>query len=347
MRTMAAGPLPIPPHFNPRQVGAVWRVPYQQRAGEALEWARRHALPPAAEDPYRTVLLLVDVQNTFCLPDFELYVGGPSGTGAVDDSRRICEFIYRNLPRITAIVPTLDTHQALQIFHTVFLVDAQGAHPAPFAVISLPDIEAGRWRFNPAAAASLGITPAAGQAHLEHYARQLAAQGRFDLTVWPFHAMLGGIGHALVAAVEEAVFFHGIARSTQPRFQLKGDRPLTEYYSALAPEVTRDAAGAPLAPSNEALIRHLLGFDRIIVAGQAKSHCVAWTVSDLLAAIRRQAPERGRDVFLLDDASSPVVIPGVVDHSAAAEEAFARFAAAGARRVRTADPMDRWPEGAG
>ena len=33
--------------------------------------------------------------------------------------------------------------------------------------------------------------------------------GKYELTVWPFHALLGGIGHALVSAVEEAIFFHG------------------------------------------------------------------------------------------------------------------------------------------
>ena len=45
---------------------------------------------------------------------------------------------------------------------------------------------------------------------------RLAAGGKFALTVWPYHAMLGGIGHALVSAVEEAMFFHAIARASQP-----------------------------------------------------------------------------------------------------------------------------------
>ena len=68
-------------------------------------------------DKLKISLLLVDVQNTFCIPEFELYVGGTSGTGAVDDNRRLCEFIYRNLNMITEICPTMDTHQAVQIFH--------------------------------------------------------------------------------------------------------------------------------------------------------------------------------------------------------------------------------------
>ena len=40
-------------------------------------------------------LLLVDVQNTFCIPGYELFVGGQSGNGAVEDNMRLCQFIYR------------------------------------------------------------------------------------------------------------------------------------------------------------------------------------------------------------------------------------------------------------
>jgi hypothetical protein len=85
---MPPNELPVPPHFAPDRVGIVWRVPYQARAQEAREWAARHGIRPAAADTLRIGLLIVDAQNTFCIPDFELYVGGRFGTGAVDDSRR-------------------------------------------------------------------------------------------------------------------------------------------------------------------------------------------------------------------------------------------------------------------
>ncbi|MFQ6014917.1 MAG: isochorismatase, partial [Anaerolineae bacterium] len=90
---MAHRDLPIPPHFDPDKVGEVWKVPYQERAEEAERWARQHNIQPAANDSFKTCLVAVDVQNTFCIPGFELFVGGRSGTGAVDDNRRLCEFI--------------------------------------------------------------------------------------------------------------------------------------------------------------------------------------------------------------------------------------------------------------
>ena len=78
--------VPLPPHWEPGRVEEVRRVAYGARAAEAEEWARGHGLRPARQDSRRVALLLVDVQNTFCTPGFELFV-----PGAPDDSRRLCE----------------------------------------------------------------------------------------------------------------------------------------------------------------------------------------------------------------------------------------------------------------
>jgi len=334
--------LPLPPHYDADNVGRVWRVPYEERAAEAAALAREHDLTPAAGDGVRLALLLVDVQNTFCVPDFELFVAGRSGTGAVDDNRRLCEFLYRNLDTVTQIVPTLDTHQATQIFHALWLVNEQGEHPRPYTVVSVRDVQSGVWRFNPDAGRTLGLDPDDGQRHLLHYVRRLEEGGKYALTIWPYHAMLGGIGHALVAAVEEAVFFHTIARKAQPGFHIKGFNPRTEHYSAIGPEVTKGPDGETIASRDEALVDSLLAFDAVVIAGQAKSHCVAWTIDDLLEGTRadRRLAEK---VYLLEDCSSPVVVPQVVDYTNEADAALARFAAAGMHVVRSTDPLETWP----
>ena len=323
--------LPFPPHFNPARVGEVYRVPYQQRAADAATWATQHHLQPAAQDQQRICLLAIDVQNTFCLPDFELFVGGRSGRGAVEDNQRLCEFIYRHLGRITAIVPTMDTHTAMQIFHPIFWVNQAGEHPTPAAtMITLEDVKQGVWTVNPEVAYSLtnGDYDAL-QRHALHYTRRLTEDGKYPLTIWPYHSMLGGIGHALVSAVEEAMFFHCIARTSQTRFEIKGSHPLTENYSVLRPEVTEGVEGEILAQKNALLLQKLLEFDQILVAGQAKSHCVAWTVDDLLSEIQNRDPALAKKVYLLEDCTSPVVVPGVVDFTEQATATFQRFAAAG------------------
>jgi nicotinamidase-related amidase len=333
--------LPLPPHYNPHRTGEVWKVPYQERAREALQWADRHTIRPASQDTFRVALIAVDVQNTFCLPDFELFVGGRSGVGAIEDNRRLCEFIYRNLGIITTIVASLDTHRAMQVFHPIYLVNEQGEHPAPLSLVSHDDVLQGRWRFNPAVAPSLGISPQAGQQHLFHYTRQLKESGKYDLTVWPYHAMLGGIGHSLVAAVEEAIFFHTIARSTQASFITKGEYPTTEAYSIIGPEVLEGPDGETIASKNHSFFRNVVEHDLIFIAGQAKSHCVAWTISDLLEQIRAYNPALAQKVYLLEDCTSPVVVPGVVDYTDQADAAFQGFASAGMHLVQSTDPIEK------
>ena len=324
--------LPLPPHFDPGKVGQIWRVPYEARAHEARQWAAAHQLSPAAQDERKTALILIDVQNTFCLPDFELFVGGRSGTGAVDDNVRLCEFIYRNLGAITTIIPTLDTHTAMQIFHAVFLVDDDGNHPGPMTMVTAEDIRAGKWHFNPALAASLNLPH--GNQHLAYYTAQLESREKYALTIWPYHAMLGGIGHALVPAVEEALFFHSLARYSPTEFIQKGQNPLTEAYSAVGPEITQVGAGQTLATRSKRLLEIVQSHDRVLIAGQAKSHCVAWTVSDLLDDIQTIDPALAHKITLLEDCTSPVVVPGVVDFTDAADAAYARFAEAGMEVVK-------------
>jgi nicotinamidase-related amidase len=333
-----AGELPLPPHVDLERLGDVWRVEYEARFRDALDWSRENGIPAAAGDAQRVCLLLVDVQNTFCTPGFELFVAGRSGTGSLDDNGRLCTFLYRNLAAITEIVVTLDTHQAFQIFHAPFLVDDEGRHPDPYTLVTADAVIGGRWRVDPAAAELLGLEPTRAGGHLRAYVEALASGGKYDLTVWPFHAMLGGIGHALVSAVEEAVFFHAVARGSQTRFELKGRNVLTEHYSALGPEVLRGAGEEPLGERNAALVEHLLSFDAILVAGQAKSHCVAWTVADLL----HDAPEAAAKLYLLEDCSSPVVVPGAIDYTEDADASYQRFAQAGAHVVRSTEPLSSW-----
>ena len=340
---MARSELPIPSHFSPEKVGQVWKVSYQERAQDAKEWAKQNKIQPASRDKLKISLLLVDVQNTFCIPEFELFVGGSTGTGAVDDNRRLCQFIYRNLDLITEICPTMDTHQAMQIFHSIFLVNDKGEHPEPYTLISSEDIEQGAWRFNPALSSNLNVDETYGQEYLRHYTRKLKEGGKYDLTIWPYHAMLGGIGHALVSAVEEAIFFHSIARYSQPDFQVKGGNPFTENYSVLRPEVLEDTVGAKIADKNVEFINKLLNFDVVIITGQAKSHCVAWTIDDLLNEIYVSDRKLAEKVYLLADCSSPVVIPGVVDYTEEGNAAFERFAEAGMHIVSSTDPISTWP----
>ena len=349
---MSNNELPIPSHFKTNKVGEVWRVDYQNIASLASSWSRKYELTPASDDDYRVCLILVDVQNTFCIPEFELFVGGRSGSGAVDDNIRLSQFIYKNLSNITEIIPTMDTHQAMQIFHSIFFVNNDGEHPDSFSQITVSDIEEGTWRFNDKLSHFFPFSQEYIESYLLHYTKELKKSGKYDLTIWPFHAMLGGIGHALVSSIEEAIFFHSISRYSQPYIHVKGDHPLTEHYSVLSPEVSDGPDGKPLPKRSESLFERPVGsesiyqkfidYDAIVIAGQAKSHCVAWTIADLLnkAKDNKDIIEK---IYILEDCTSSVVIPDVIDYTEQADNAFKEFSDAGMNLVSSTEPINDWP----
>ena len=124
---------------------------------------------------------------------------------------------------------------------------------------------------------------------------------------------------------------------------MKGEHRLTEHYSMLGPEVTEGPDGELLEGKNRALIEQLLGFDVVVVAGQAKSHCLAWTIDDLLEEDDVQERRLAERTYLLEDCTSPVVVPGLVDYTDEADAAFERYRAAGMHVVRSTDPIASWP----
>lgn len=344
--------LPLPDCFEPEHA-ADWhyRPRLERLLAEAEAFRRRHQLAPAGGDRLRTLLLLVDLQKDFCLPEGTLFVGGRSRRGAIEDSRRTAEFIYRNLAHLTEVVCTLDTHHPFQIFFPSFWLDTQGRHPDPHLQLRAEDLGAGRLRPNPLVASWLCD---GDQEWLERqvrfYCEQLEAAGKYTLYLWPPHCLLGSDGHSLVGVIEEARAFHAFARGAQNRLEVKGDHPLTENYSVLRPEVLERWDGGALTEPNDDLLERLLAADRLIIAGQAASHCMKSTLEDLLAEIEARDRELAGRVYVLTDCSSSVVVPDperpghyLADFTDRAQATLERMAAAGMHLVHSTEPVSAWP----
>jgi hypothetical protein len=62
----------------------------------------------------------------------------------------------------------------------------------------------------------------------------------------------------------------------------------------------------------------------------------------LLDDIRAIDPALTRKIYLLEDCTSPVVVPGIIDFTEPADEAYARFAEAGMHIVNSSEPMENW-----
>ncbi len=344
-------PLALPTIFDAGNAEKYAYVPDQQRLlVEAGEWRRAHGISAAATDAENVHLLLIDVQKDFCFPEGSLYVGGRSGHGALDDNRRIAEFIYRELGRLTNITTTMDTHFAFQIFFPSFWVDRQGQPLAPFREITSDDIGAGSVRPNPELAPWLCNGDYAWLLEqVRFYCAELERAGKYKLYLWPPHCLLGSAGHALAGVVHEARLFHSFARGAQSLVETKGGHALTENYSVLSPEVLTRHDGQLLAQRNTDLIDSLLSASTVIIAGQAASHCVKSTIEDLLDEIIARDRALARNVYILSDCMSAVVVPDgkggfLADFTASAEAALQRFAEAGMHVVRSTDSMDSWPD---
>jgi nicotinamidase-related amidase len=303
-----------PRFYEPARIGTLFHPDLPAIAAQA----ESAGLPPADRDARRILLLIVDMQVDFCHERGALHV-----PGALEDLRRLIEFIHRRAAEITGIICSLDSHHVFQIFHPAWWVDAHGSHPPPFTIITRSDLEQGRWRPVLQPEWSLG------------YVRKLEEAAKKQLTIWPYHVPIGGVGNALDPELWSTIFWHAIARRSRPRWLVKGSIPETEHYSILRPEIEIDAN--PQGRLNRELLGVIEACDRLVVAGEASSHCVLETLEDLVDVLGDR-PDRLARIRLLTDCTSPVRHPQI-DFGAIAADRFREFAARGLQLAPSTDPL--------
>ena len=177
----------FPNFYDPKRIGTLFYPDYGSLATAAYD----ADLSPATEDKINVHLVIIDMQVDFCHGKGSLNV-----PGSVNDIQRLIEFIYTNADRITNITCSLDSHLPHQIFHPAWWADANGNHPAPFTMITYEDIKAGTWR------------PLVAPVQSTNYVKTLEEQAKKQLTIWPYHVMIGSVGHALDPELFTAVLWH-------------------------------------------------------------------------------------------------------------------------------------------
>lgn len=339
----------IPTFFNPANAGSWAYEPTVRSYSDpsllplATEYRNAYGIRASATDQYKIELLLIDLQRDFCNKEGSLFVGGRSGTGAIDDNVRICQFIYKNMDVITGITPTLDTHKGHQIFFPSFWLKQDGSNVDPYTLILAADVASRKYQPDPAVAKKLNVPYPWLVKFCTHYCSELEKAGKYVLYIWPEHCLLGTIGHTLAGVVQEAVLFHTYARFAQGEYEIKGGNALTENYSMLSPEVLTRHDGVVLAQKNARFIKRLLKNDAIVIGGQAASHCVKSSIDDLLTEILAMDASLVKKVYVLRDCMSAVVVPGGPDYTDDANAALDRFANAGMNVVNSVDDIRGWP----
>ncbi|GAB3565306.1 hypothetical protein GCM10027578_12400 [Spirosoma luteolum] len=243
-----------------------------------------------------TAFLIIDTQFDFCHPDGALFV-----PGAEHDVTRMANLIRQHTDQIDHLVVTLDTHHVLDIAHPLFWSDSAGRHPAPFTPISAADVDAGRW------------IPRFAAQKARQYVQALEADGQFQHLIWPEHCLIGSRGAALHDTLLDALRHWTTARDRDYVAVQKGQYPLTEHFGIFRAQVPDPTV--PETQLNTALIADLDRFDRICLMGEAKSHCVANSLRQLLD----YAPALVPKLTLVTDCTSDVTGLGYLADSIYAE----------------------------
>lgn len=229
-------------------------------------------------------LLLIDPQNDFCSSKGSLFV-----PGAEEDSKRLSAFIEKNVSKFNEIYVTLDCHPYFHIAHPNFWVDRNGKEVEPYTTITHTDFENGVYT-----PALLGLKP-----RVDEYLMSLENQGRYQLTIWPPHCVLGSEGFGVFPEVLKSLnSWEKSKAGNSIDYIIKSKNPLTEHYSAIRAEV-QDPEDVSTR-INYQFIEKLKKDDMIYVCGEALSHCVANTLKDLFVYI---SP---RKVTLIRDCTSSV-----------------------------------------
>lgn len=225
--------------------------------------------------------------------------------GAVADMERVARLIDRVGKKLDDIHVTLDSHRLIDIAHPAFWMDQNGKQPNPFTIISSADIEAGIWTTRNPAFRSRALG----------YAKNLEqTSDHYKICVWNPHCLIGTWGHNVYPVLNEALQNWSDREFAMVDYVTKGSNPWTEHYGAVLAEVPDP--NDPSTGLNTEFLKMLAEADIVGVAGEALSHCVLKTVTQIADNI---GDEHIKKFHLLRDCMSPVpAIPNVVDFPAIA-----------------------------
>lgn len=232
------------------------------------------------------LFFLIDPQNDFIdLPPefcFGNYYPTLPVAGAHQDCLRIANLLDTVGSRFTNIMVSLDTHHATDVAHHVHWEDREGGILPPFTPITYTQVRRGDIRLR-----RKNVQEDIWNEFMA-FLQNLEIQNKV-FTLWPVHCVEGTFGHAVHSAVSNALLRWEINASREIDFIRKGERIWTEDYSALS--------GHP------DLIDTLRTYDKVVIAGEAASHCVMETVLDILKLGKNRFNDK---IILLTDCMSPV-----------------------------------------
>eukprot|EP01038_Epipyxis_sp_PR26KG_P010761 gene10761-14452_t len=262
------------------------------------------------------MLFIIDPQNDF-------HEGGALAVpNADDDSSRIADLIDRLGDQISDIFVSMDSHYPTHIAHAAYWKHPTNPNlkPKPFDKITFKDLVHGNWVPRDDSEENIKW--------VKYYTNKLQADNdKFTLTIWPEHCLVGSRGHAVVPIINSALQRWAEKSPRTVKYIMKGMNVRTEFYSALSAEV--EDKDDPSTKFNYELLSTLETCDKLLICGQASSHCVNYTLRDIMSHWHGETSR----IIYLDDCSSPV--KGFSEYS----EALKRDAASFGITITTSDKI--------
>ena len=238
--------------------------------------------------------LIIDPQVDFC-------TGSLAVAGATEDMDRCAVYIDSHGEEIECIMVTLDSHP-FNIAETLWWKNVDtGEHPAPFTKLFI----------SPQTIAEIVVDTNGNEYTTtipEFYSRSLAYIRSLPPgtthTVWNPHCRFGSLGWTVQANLHAALQRWEQKTGRFVKYVLKGQSPWTEHFSAVRAVVP--IASDPQTQTNH-IIREFIEQRETKVAGEALSHCVGDTLSDVISDIQSMSdPRKVQNIVLIENACSNV-----------------------------------------
>jgi nicotinamidase-related amidase len=225
---------------------------------------------------------------------------------------------------ISKIHVTLDSHHVIDVGHPTFWLDIVGNHPKPFTVITFEDYENKVWL-----PYSRDLIP-----RMREYLKKLG-----KMPVWPEHCLIGTPGHNVEPKLLSVLQKWTRSEFSPVNFVWKGLNPYTEHYGAIEAEVPDEEDSHTLLDIE--LLEELRKADRVIVGGQASSHCVLTTMNQIVKHIGTEYLSK---FILLTDCMSPVgALPGA-DFPAIASAWQKEMGKTGMKLATSVEMSEHWTD---
>lgn len=238
------------------------------------------AYTPAESDREKVLFLGIDLQKDF------MEYGSLPVKGSNADMERTLKWFYDNMAKISTTMVTMDTHLVHQVFHSAWWKTKDGKIVAPYTEITVKDLDSGLY------------VPQILPVHTRKYLEGLeSSPSKKKLMIWEYHCINGTDGQTLESRFSNLIHYHSIVRMSNVLKKQKGFTPTEEHYGAIKPEFS------PTNQIDNQFINILSKYNKIVVVGQAKSHCVLETLKQM---VDYMPPEDVKNIYVLEDCMSSI-----------------------------------------